>query len=152
MTSDPEELRNQMARIRAGARWKAVQIKRETKQLTDWKYYVKSYPWLIAGGAILLGYLLVPARRGPPAPAVPSGPSNEPSRGPVRQETVETAAKTGVLAGAAALIWTVVSRVGMNYATRRLTQLLTDNTAYAAKAQAEAHRDHEHAFDRSSYR
>ncbi len=39
-----------MARIRAGARWKAVQIKRETKQLTDWKYYVKSYPWLIAGG------------------------------------------------------------------------------------------------------
>lgn len=151
MTSDPEELRNQMARIRAGARWKAVQIKRETRQLTDWKYYVKSYPWLVAGGAVLLGYLLVPQRQTvvavPPARLPPGTPPQGPS-----QEAVETATKTGLLAGAAALVWSVVYKAGMTYATRRLTQLLTDQTAYAAKARAESPRDHDHAFDRSSYR
>lgn len=148
MTSDPEELRNQMARIRAGARWKAVQIKRETKQLTDWKYYVKSYPWVVAGGALLLGYLLVPQRQAPRTVALPVG---KPPQGP-SEETVGVAKKTGLLAGAAALIWSVVYKAGTTYATRRLAQLLTDNTAYAAKAQAEARREHENVFDRSSYR
>lgn len=148
MTSDPEELRNQMARIRAGARWKAVQIKRETKQLTDWKYYVKSYPWLVAGGAILLGYLLVPQRRTVLPASLPVG---RPPQGP-SDETVETVKKTGLLAGAAALVWSVLYKAGTTYATRRLAQLLTDNTAYAAKAQAEARREQENVFDRSSYR
>lgn len=148
MTPDPEELRNQMARIRAGARWKAVQIKRETKQLTDWKYYVKSYPWLIAGGALLLGYLLVPQRQPKLIAQLPVG---KPSPGP-SDETVETVKKTGLVAGATALIWSVLYKAGTTYATRRLAQLLTDNTAYAAKAQAEARREHEHVFDRSSYR
>ncbi len=38
------------------------------------------------------------------------------------------------MAGATALIWSVLYKAGTTYATRRLAQLLTDNTAYAAEA------------------
>jgi len=30
--------------------------------MTDWQYYVRSYPWICLGAAAAVGYLLVPSR------------------------------------------------------------------------------------------
>lgn len=32
------------------------------KQMTDWRYYVRNYPWLCVGGAALVGYFAIPRR------------------------------------------------------------------------------------------
>lgn len=33
------------------------------KRLTDWRYYVKAFPWACLAGAVTIGYLAVPNRR-----------------------------------------------------------------------------------------
>jgi hypothetical protein len=32
------------------------------RELTDWTWYVRTYPWLCLGAAATLGYLLIPSR------------------------------------------------------------------------------------------
>lgn len=64
-TVDVTTVRARMARIRSRAHGKAVRLTRETKQLFDWKHYVRMAPWGVLGAAVLAGYLLVPARRTP---------------------------------------------------------------------------------------
>lgn len=105
-TIDVTTVRARMARIRSRAQGKAVRLTRETKQLFDWKHYVRMAPWGVLGAAALAGYLLVPARRPPsvsiseslPLP-VPPPPAEE--RGPgllstVVRFAVNTALRTAI--------------------------------------------------------
>ena len=40
----------------------AVEARDLTRQLADWRYYVRRYPWVAAAGAAAVGYLIVPKR------------------------------------------------------------------------------------------
>lgn len=58
------DLRLQMAQIRAAGRENAENIVDSARRSTDWRYYVKQYPWATIGAAVAVGYLLIP--RGAP--------------------------------------------------------------------------------------
>ena len=51
-----------MAGVRSSLSSDVEQVTSNAKELTDWKYYVKQHPLVVAGAAAALGYLLVPNR------------------------------------------------------------------------------------------
>lgn len=64
-TSDEAKaIRSQMAQIRVDLGEEMEGIVGQARVLTDWRYYVRNYPWRCAAGAALLGYLVVPRRLG----------------------------------------------------------------------------------------
>lgn len=62
-----DEIRTQMRTIRRDLRENVKEIVVGASQIFDWKSYVRSFPWTFVAAAAVLGYLLVPRRRRPPA-------------------------------------------------------------------------------------
>jgi hypothetical protein len=61
-TSEVEQVRRQMARIRCELDENVEQVVESARQMTDWRYYVRAYPWASVGVAFLAGYFVVPRR------------------------------------------------------------------------------------------
>jgi hypothetical protein len=57
-----EEIQRQMRNVRSELREDVQEIVENARVMTDWQYYVRSYPWLCLGAAAALGYVLVPPR------------------------------------------------------------------------------------------
>lgn len=135
MAASADDLRLEMARIRAGARGKAFQLKQETQQLLDWKYYVRLFPWGILGSALLAGYLLVPTRRSAPSDGFLN--EAEPPRSPWAprpdtEKTEETVKKAGLATAAIGFVGSLLYRAGLNYATRQVVQMLTARSPHSS--------------------
>lgn len=66
MSGAPEDsaelLRQQMEVVRRELHYDAEGVVDTARELTDWKYYVQSYPWACLGAAALVGYALVPQK------------------------------------------------------------------------------------------
>lgn len=62
-----DEIRERMALIRVNIEEHSVEVKAQTEALSDWRYYVRRYPWLSVGSAAVLGYSIVPRRSNPDA-------------------------------------------------------------------------------------
>ena len=61
-----DELQRQMQQIRAEMREDVQVMVASAREMTDWTWYVRTYPWVCVGAAAAIGYLVVPARREPP--------------------------------------------------------------------------------------
>jgi hypothetical protein len=61
-TSDVEQLREEMRRLRSHMDADVESFVENTKGLFDWHSYFQSAPWLCLGAAALTGYLLVPSK------------------------------------------------------------------------------------------
>jgi len=61
-TPAAEEIQRQMRDVRSELREDVQEIVDNARIMTDWQYYVRSYPWLCLGAAAAAGYLLVPSR------------------------------------------------------------------------------------------
>jgi hypothetical protein len=57
-----EQLRRQMAQVRRDLVDEADQIAESARTITDWRYYVASYPWASMAVAAAVGYIAVPRR------------------------------------------------------------------------------------------
>jgi hypothetical protein len=67
--SDPaENIRRQMRSIRREMGADVQDIVSSARELSDWRYYVRRYPWLSAGVAFALGLAIAPKRRRPASP------------------------------------------------------------------------------------
>ena len=55
-----DEIRRRMALIRTDLRSDVQTLLQNAKVKTDWRHYVKQYPWLSIGAAALLGIWLAP--------------------------------------------------------------------------------------------
>lgn len=55
-------IRHQMDTIRASLGSDMEGLKSDAEQLTDWRYYVRTFPWASLGAAVALGYLVIPRR------------------------------------------------------------------------------------------
>jgi hypothetical protein len=64
--STADALQRQMQQVRAEMREGVQEMVASARDMTDWTYYVRTYPWLCVGAAAAIGYLVVPARRQPP--------------------------------------------------------------------------------------
>ena len=57
-----------MEAVRRTAGEEVETIVQSAKTLSDWRYYVKNHPFLLAGAAAGLGFLLIPRKKSPQAP------------------------------------------------------------------------------------
>jgi len=60
--SSADTIRTRMKQIRCELGNDMDEIVESTREMTDWKSYVKGYPWLCVGVAAAVGYIVVPKR------------------------------------------------------------------------------------------
>ncbi len=63
MSDSADEIRRQMRDIRRDVGADVDGIVDSAHELSDWRYYVKRYPWLCVGSAFAVGLLAAPRRR-----------------------------------------------------------------------------------------
>ena len=57
-----DEIRERMALIRQRIDEQSEEVAAQVTALSDWRSYVRRYPWISVGAAAMLGYVLVPSR------------------------------------------------------------------------------------------
>lgn len=57
-----EQIQMRMQNIRCELDRDFDQVRQSASQLTDWRYYIKNYPWACLGAAAAIGYLVVPRK------------------------------------------------------------------------------------------
>jgi hypothetical protein len=62
MKMSGDDIRERMRFVRRAIGEDMDDFVESTKDITDWRSYVKRYPWLCLGAAIAVGYLVVPKR------------------------------------------------------------------------------------------
>jgi hypothetical protein len=62
-TNDVDEIRRRMAQIRRELHLDMQGVVAGAEAATDWRYYVRLYPWAALGAAFGLGFFVVPRRR-----------------------------------------------------------------------------------------
>lgn len=63
MTDPAENITERMQHVRKNVGEDVKGIVENARTLTDWRYYVRHHPWLCVGGALALGFLVVPKRK-----------------------------------------------------------------------------------------
>ena len=62
LASSADAIRNQMRQVRRELGEDVDGLVDNAQVLTDWRYYVRTYPWLCVGAAAAIGFLIVPSR------------------------------------------------------------------------------------------
>jgi len=57
-----DDLQRQMRQVRAELRDDVQELVVGAREMADWTRYVRAYPWLCAGAALAVGFILVPQR------------------------------------------------------------------------------------------
>lgn len=70
MESSADDICQRMEAVRRTAGAEVETIVQSAKTLSDWRFYVKNHPFLLAGAAAGLGFLLIPRKKSPSIPAV----------------------------------------------------------------------------------
>jgi len=70
MDSPADDICRRMESVRRTAGEEMETIVQSAKTLSDWRYYVKNHPFLLAGAAAGLGFLLIPKKK-PSQPPTP---------------------------------------------------------------------------------
>lgn len=58
-----DEIRQQMAQIRLDMHQDVRAVVAGAEAVTDWRRYIRAYPWITLGVAFVAGYLIVPRKR-----------------------------------------------------------------------------------------
>jgi hypothetical protein len=65
MTADPttaEAIQQQMRQVRAEMREDVQVMVENARDMSDWTWYVRTYPWVFVGAAAAVGFLVIPSR------------------------------------------------------------------------------------------
>ena len=57
-----DEIQEQMATTRRQIHERSDDVLIQTKELTDWRFYVRRHPWVSVTAAAVIGYAIVPGR------------------------------------------------------------------------------------------
>jgi hypothetical protein len=116
MSSDAEyeAILREMAIARCELVEDAREVVSNAKELTDWRHYVREYPWLFAGTAFAVGYAIVPTLRRSLTTSTANGGGTSP---PAAKASSWTSAAIA-LASSAAL------RLAVGYAGQQLEKWL----------------------------
>jgi len=60
--AEAEAIQKQMREVRQDLRDDVRELAVSAREMADWTTYVKAYPWLCAGAALTVGFLIVPQR------------------------------------------------------------------------------------------
>jgi hypothetical protein len=131
-----EKIRNRMAELRRDLDCDVREVSRGARVMTDWKFYVRKFPWAVVGAAALAGYMLIPKRK----PVIKPDP--EMIQELVRQKKIKVESvtkqpeKPGMMKSLLMMGLTYAARAGAQYVTQQMTTA-AQNKARAAEAHHE---------------
>ena len=120
---NPEVIRQRMDALRHSLKDDVALVASSVRTKSDWRYYVQNHPWLSAGAAAAVGYLLVPRHNDVPERIVPD---SDALREIADQEKIVLAPEEkvtpgkGVAASLLAFALAAGSRAAMGYFSNKL--------------------------------
>ncbi|MBX3443937.1 MAG: hypothetical protein KF774_16130 [Planctomyces sp.] len=127
-----DELCGLMNVVRRRMACEAAGVARGARQLTDWRYYFRSFPGPILAGAAFLGFLAVPRRLEIMSPDVATLEELAKKNRLVVETKPASAAKPGFLDSMVTMAGNVLLRAGLAYARQQAGRLFGNQAAEAA--------------------
>jgi hypothetical protein len=117
-----KEIKQRMQAIRSDLPISMDEAREDVSNLTDWKFYVRSYPHVILPIVAATAFSMVPHTKKPAAASVAFLDSNEGVR---RVRFVEdTVPKKSIVAGVVSSLLTMALRSGSSMAVRHLSSMI----------------------------
>ncbi|WP_425399374.1 hypothetical protein [Aeoliella sp.] len=120
---DPAELRARMASVRSDLERDIAGVSHKVHDATHWQYYVKKFPFVCLGAAMIAGYALVPSRKQEPIALTDEQIKELADAGklhiapePKGNQTASMAQQAGLALGS------MVARAGLDYLGKILAQ------------------------------
>jgi hypothetical protein len=117
-----EDIRRRMAELRRELSSDVREVSRSARVMTDWRFYVRRFPWAVVGVAAVAGYLLIPRRK--EVQVISPDPDALAEMFRKEQLRVETPAQKkespGVLKSLLLMGVTWAAKTGMNYMGERV--------------------------------
>jgi hypothetical protein len=131
--NEVEAISRRMAELRRELTTEVREVSRGARVMTDWTFYVRRYPWAVAGVAAAVGFLMVPKKK-----AVIS-PDQEALAELVRKKQLRLGVdhkqeKPGLARTLLTLTATAAAKIAMGYMSERM------RTVASEKAQQHAER------------
>jgi len=125
---ETQAILERMADVRYDLDKDVQEIVEGARDLGQWRSYVRAYPWWCLGGALALGYLLVPHRA---QAAVPTGQTSA----PLASQSHPTTPISPLIGQAGGMLLAFVGNLAMQavsaYATQQADKLFASHTAKA---------------------
>lgn len=99
------------------------------RRLTDWRHYVRDYPWVTLGAAAAVGYLLVPRRLEVVRPDAETLAKLARADGLVVQHRPKQSAKAGIVESLATVAGRILVRTALAYAGQQVGRFFGERTA-----------------------
>ena len=139
MGANADDIRRQMQQTRRRARAEAVEVVESARQLGDWRFYPRQFPWATLGTAAVLAFAEVTTREAEVRPD--SEPLEKLDRGHTLHMDAQgqsEPAQKGVAAALLATAGTALLRYGVSYATQQLGQRFNDTWSHQANRERTA--------------
>ena len=119
-----ERIRREMEHLRGELHHEYGAIVRGAKVLTDWHYYVRTFPWACLGAAAALGFLAVPRRLEVMSPDADTLAKLAKQNRLVVEPQPRTQARSGVMASLLTLAANAALRAALAYAGQQSGKIL----------------------------
>jgi len=139
--TDIDDIRRRMAQIRRELHEDVQGVVAGAEAATDWKSWIRNYPWASVGVALAVGYLLVP-RKHREAPTIHIAHPDAPKALAVEAARAPEKKKKGLIGWGFGLLAPVVLRAAQGYALQFFEQWM----AQRLQAQAQQPFDFAAAF------
>lgn len=117
--NEASEIRQRMSAIRHDIEDDVDGIVRNAQELTNWKHYVRTFPWESLAAAVTAGYIVVPRRLEVVSPDAAQLATLARKDRIVVTNSPSSEARPGLLTNAANLAATAIMRTALGYATHR---------------------------------
>ena len=118
-----EDIQQQMTCVRCNLNEEMGEIVGSARVMSDWHYYMKTYPWLCLGAVLAVGYLVVPARLQTTQPnAQTLAKSAKRSRWLVRPQP-EIRSRSGLAGSVVSLLAGMLARRLVSYAEQSVAKV-----------------------------
>lgn len=139
-----EKVCRRMAELRRELECDVREVTRGAQVITDWKFYVRKFPWAVAGAALVAGYILIPKRRAiikPDADTIAELVKQK----KIRVESVTPDPnKPGVVKSLVMMGLTWAVRNGIQYATQQMAAAAQNRASAAHQARHAEHSNPDH--------
>ncbi len=131
-----DDIRRQMARIRRELHEDVRDVVKGAEAVSDWRHYMRMYPWATVVAAAAIGYFVVPKRR---KPAIKAAEVAQAVAAVMPQMVLPTHAASpkpskGLIRGALGLLTPIALRAAQNYATHFASNWIAQQQAQMAAA------------------
>ena len=124
-----EEIRAELQRTRGRLLDEAIAVRGGARELADWRYYVRRFPWAALGAAGALGYLAIPRRLEIMSPDAKTLETLAKKNHLVVETKPQAAQKTSLVDTMLTMTGNVLLRAGTAYVGQQLGKLFGEAAA-----------------------